>query len=179
MPVRHSAFWLTFAVAASAATTARSATIVWVEPVKATLDVGETVELEVRADIPDAVWGWGLDLIFGSPGVVSVIDVQVNDATWDAAMSPDGDGLVGLAFPQPVQGDNLLLATVTVRGDAMGQTAATAGYTAGDLTEGFPFEPAGFDNEVTFQPANLAVVPEAMTGVLLVGAALLLLCRRR
>lgn len=92
-------------------------------------------------------------------------------------MAPDGDGLAGAVFPAGLTGD-LLLATLTFQAIGAGATEVGASATPGDLTEGFPLDPSGFDADVSFTSARVEV-PEPGLPVILALAALTQLLRRR
>jgi len=133
---------------------------------------------DIVADIPldTPVAGWGIDLELTGTSV-SVDSVAIG-ADWVGAPAPDGDGLAGLAFPDPVAGQGIVLATVTFSLDDLGMTNLTLSddYPV-DLSEGFALFPAGYADNVIYCGGCIDVVPEPATiGLLIVGAFLL---RRR
>lgn len=146
-------------------------TVAWAIPISVSLEassydvfVGDTFTIDILADIPDPVLGWGLDLNFDS-GLVSQSAPPLVSATWMPGFTMDGDGLAGLAFPTPVTGTDVLLASLTFEATAAGSATFSAGYTPFDLTEGFPlaFPLTGFA-EVSFEDVLVTInsisVPE-------------------
>lgn len=93
-----------------------------------------------------------------------------------ALFAPDGDGLAGLADVGPVSGSDVLLATLQVAALAPGVAMVVAGFTGGDLTEGFPLDPTGFEPDVQFVGAVVTVAEPGLSGF--IGLAALLLCCR-
>ena len=88
-------------------------------------------------------------------------------------------GLAGLAFPDSVSGQDILLATVTVEGLAEGVwTIASGNSYPDDLTEGFALDPTGFEQVVLEDFAAVTVLPEPMALVLLALGGLVVLRRR-
>lgn len=149
--------------------------IVHVTPSAGQVLPGETFTVQLRADIDQPVVAWGLDLAFDG-AVVQRAGSPVVGASWFPAYAPDGDGLAGVAFPRPVTGAGVLLASIAFQALAPGVSPLTASITAGDLNEGFALDPSGFA-EGSFVPATITVLPEP--GLLLLPAALLRIARRR
>ncbi|MEE9294619.1 MAG: PEP-CTERM sorting domain-containing protein [Phycisphaerae bacterium] len=73
--------------------------------------------------------------------------------------------MAALAFPDSIAGDDILLATITLSADALGETDLLLSTTAGDLTEGFPLDPTGFAG-ITFEPGHVTVIPAPGTVLL-------------
>jgi len=145
---------------------ARAAVIVRAVPSAASIAAGDTLTVELRAATDQSLFGFGLDLSFDG-GVLSLTAAPVIAAPWDALNAPDGDGLAGLVFPNGISGPDLLLATLSFSGIAPGLTTILPGVTAGDLTEGFPLDPSGFAFDVSFVGAEVQVVPEPSSALLL------------
>lgn len=138
--------------------TALSLVIVRVELSRDVASVGDSVEVEIRADLSDPIVGWGLDLIL-DPGVLSVDGPPSIGGAWTGVFAPDGDELAGLAFPTGVSGTDVLLATLHHQVAGVGATTIVPSVTSGDLTEGFALEVTGFD-DIVFEAATFTAVPE-------------------
>ena len=129
---------------------------VFFQPQDSSVQVGANFSVDLMANIPDPVLGWGLDVDFDT-SIVRRAGVTVG-SQWSPATAADGDGLAGLAFPLPISGDNVLLAELSFDALAQGVTALEASATLGDLTEGFALASGGFA-EVIYTPGSAAVVP--------------------
>lgn len=137
------------------------------------------VECRILADIPEAeaIVGWGLDLTLDGASVSLVAPVGIGPI-WDAVYTPDGDELGGLAFPDPVWGEGVLLATITVNPEALGITQLLlSDDNPLDLTEGFALAGSGFA-EVTYILGQIEVIPEPATLFLLLVGGVALIRRR-
>lgn len=129
---------------------------VYFQPQDSSAQVGGNLSIDLLANIPDPVLGWGLDVTFNT-SIINRTGIAVGPQ-WSPAMAADGDGLAGLAFPLPISGDNVLLATLSFDALAQGSTPLEASATVGDLTEGFALASGGFA-EVVYTPGSAAVVP--------------------
>lgn len=146
--------------------------------------LGTTFDIDILADITDPVVGWGLDLTLQDPAIASLTGAPTIVAPWLAGFAPDGDGLVGLADPfSPINGSvsgiGIVLATLSFSVDALGGTDLNLSVTLGDLTEGFPLDPTGFDATVTFEIGHINVTPEPASLLLMALAIPILLGSRR
>jgi hypothetical protein len=152
------------------------------------LEPGEIFMVDLIADLPDPVLGFGLDLAFDESLLRLTMPPAVGDL-WSPGLGFDADGLAGLAFP-PVSGEDILLARLTFEALAAGISPLQPRTTPGDLTEGFalafPTAPGSFA-EVVFVSGSVtirdsaATIPEPGT-LLLLGtgmASLAVLGRRR
>ena len=153
-----------------------------VVPAALSANLGDTFAVDIVADINMPVVGWGLDLSFSTPGIVSTVGMpMIASPTWLAAASNDGDGLSAVAdfLLGSVSGLNITLATLTLSADTLGTTDLLLGVTDGDLTEGFALDPSGFAQNVVFESSHIEVLPEPATALLLVLASPIALRRRR
>ena len=123
------------------------------------VEVGESFEVEIRADLSLPVLGFGLDLDF-DPTAVALSGSPVVGPAWLPVAGSDGDGLAGAAFPAGISGDDILLATVLLRALRPGNHLLALGVTPGDLTEGFPLDPDGFDPDVSLGSGTVQALPE-------------------
>jgi hypothetical protein len=128
----------------------------------ATAELALPFTIDIVADIDEPVVAWGLDLTIDDGSIVSLVGDPSIGPAWIPAYASDGDGLAGVAFPDSVSGDDILLATITFSADALGETDLLLSVTSGDLTEGFGLDPTGFA-EVTFEPGHVEVIPEPGT----------------
>lgn len=160
------------------ASTAHAVVLVYFEPASLQVEPGSVFSIQMLADIPQPVVGWGLDMSLTGPHV-SIGDPPAIGPAWLAGSAPDGDGLLGVAFPGSVAGDSVLLATLYFEAISPGEVSLAASATTGDLNEGFALDPSGFD-DFTADPATITVLPEpASLGIGLVIAFLIHQRRKR
>jgi len=139
------------------------------------IQTGSVFDVQITADINAPILGWGLDLTFDD-SVLSLTGLNIG-SIWSAGTALDGDGLAGLAFPTPVSGTGLLLATLTFQPLTEGVSSLALGVTPTDLTEGFPLLSSGFaDFSLTNGNVSVTSVP-IPAAILLFGSGLMGLFR--
>lgn len=135
--------------------------------------------VDIVADFGDEdIAGWGLDLDIANPLIADLEGTIEIGPLWTPASDGDMDGLGGVAFPNPITGDDILLARVYFNPLALGTTAIDLSddYPA-DITEGFALFPTGFAT-VDYIGGSITVTPEPCTLSLLALGGLALLRRR-
>ena len=148
-------------------------------PEETVFKIGDIFSVDIVADIPNDVLGWGLDFGFNA-SVISQIGSPTIGPDWAAAFTPDGDQLAGLLIPTfpptfppaGITGEIILLATLTFEASHAGSSELFSGYTSTDLSEGFPLGfpfPSGSFANVDFNNVTVSVepVPEPGTFILL------------
>ncbi len=160
--------------------------------------VGESIEIDVLADIPDPVIAFGVDLTFDDT-LLSLTNT-VFGSDWTPVPPPgppvsDGVGFGALltpTFPPPpspggLSGADILVLTLTFEALAPGSSPLQLSATPGDLTEGFALASGGFA-EVNFVPGTVDIVPgggdpvpvpEPATGALMLAGLFALYAHRR
>ncbi len=141
------------------------------QPANQSVVNGNSVSVDLVADLPNPVLGWGLDVSFDT-AILSLTNVAIG-ASWAPGIGLDGDGLAGLAFPFPISGNNITLATLTFNTLAVGTSSLNASITPLDFTEGFPLLIGGFDTvsfttgSIEVTQGNTPAVPEPSTMLLM------------
>lgn len=171
---------------------ARADVVVRFEPDVSTVGLGDTFTVDIVADLFDPILAWGIDLTVSDGSVLStwqdnaLLSLPVIGPQWaDPGSTPDGDLLGGVAFPNAISGTDIILATITLSADALGETDLFLGddnpfpfeFPPNDLTEGFGLDPTGFAT-VTYLSGHVLVTPEPSTALLLSVASLFVLRRR-
>lgn len=104
-------------------------------PSASVVNVNNLFDVAITANIEREILGFGFDMDMPA-GLLELVSVNIA-APFTPMMSPDGDGLAGLCFPDLIAGANVPLATVRLRALAPGIVQIGIGVTPGDLTEGF------------------------------------------
>lgn len=148
-------------------------------PQHSTVVVGNTVPVDIVADIPeaDAILGWGLDLTVDDPMIASWALNSIGPLFDPIVANPDGDLLGGLVPPPGNVWGNVVLATIDFTGLQIGVSGLTLSDSSpGDPTEGFALDPVGLAT-VNYVAGTICVIPEPAALALLALAGLLI--RRR
>lgn len=138
---------------------------VYFSPEPVYVNTGENFTIDLMADIPQPVLGWGLDIQHGPE--LDYLGIFTYGSSWTPLSSRDSDRLAGLAPLNLVSGTEILLATLNFKWLG-GNTSAEIfpQYTKGDLAEGFWLENFAFA-EVELQSTTINPVPEPSTLLLL------------
>jgi hypothetical protein len=150
------------------------------DPSNSVASVGGELTVNLLADIPDPVLGWGLRVVF-DPAVLS-IDGTTIGPEWFAVTFNDPDVFGGLAFPTPISGSGTLLATFMFHTLTSGASVLHASADPLDTTQGFPLVTGGFASIVsTDGSVQVTQIPELPTSLLIVSGLTLIggYCRMR
>ena len=176
MTIRRNLMCLAALAALTSVSVASADVMVWFDSASPTVNVGETVAVDIMASFETPVVGWGIDMAIGEPTYADWVGTAIG-LDWNASDTLDHDGLAGLRFDTGLTGD-VLLATVTFEGLAAGQTLLTLSG-GDDEDEGFLLEAGGLATNVQFSPATLTVIPEPGGLALLAFGTVATLLRRR
>jgi len=161
------------------------------EPANSVVVVGESIDIDVVADIPDPVVAFGVDLAFDD--TVLTLTNTVFGPGWTPVVPPpppasDGVGFGAVltpTFPPPpphggISGMDILLFTLTFQGQAPGSSPLLLSATPGDPNEGFVLATGGFA-EVDFVPGMVEVtaIPVPASGALMIAGLFALFTYRR
>lgn len=164
-------------------TTSVSALSVYFDPLNTTIGVGQSFTLNMRANASqsEAILGWDFDVLFDSAQVA--YGGGTVGGQWFPVLSVDGGGLAGLAFPEPVYGDNILLATLSFRCLGPGFSLIRAGFDDNmGVNEGILLANGQILTDWESSPAGVTQVPANDTSTLLMlglGAGLAVFLSRR
>jgi len=165
------------------------AVMISLSPSTTDIYVGDAFSVDIIADIgaTEPLLGWGLD-IGNTSGLLIETAVPVIGSAWLPAAGMDSDGLAGLAFPFPVSGSDVLLASLSFQATGAGIADLIPSITLADLTEGFALAPPsiGFA-DVMFTSLTLNImerpilIPVPGTGLLMltVLAGMMLVTKRQ
>jgi hypothetical protein len=141
-------------------------------PSNPAFSAGQTLSVDILATIPSPILGFGIDFNF------DLAQLALNSITigssWFSAVGTEPNDIAGLAFPAPVAGANVLLATLSFTALTSGSTTFDLAYDSTNLAEGFLLADGGFDTtNLRDESAVTGLVPEP-SSLLLVGAGLAL-----
>lgn len=143
---------------------------------------GEIFTIDLKADIPDSVLGWGLDIYYDI-NIITPVD-QIFDSKWNNIFYEkidDGErlSLVTTAFP-PVAGENILLSTLSFQYLRPENTVISVTYRDDKKENGFPLMVPETFADANFRSVAVNPVPEPGTFLLVgVGLATLRQIRQR
>jgi len=158
--------------------------------------VGDAVDVSVFGSPSDVLVGFGFDLVFDNPSVLSYDGFDAGTG-FTGVPTPDGDNIAGLSFSGGVQGTNQLLGVAHFTALQPGDVTLALRTTPDDLTEGFARSGEGFFGIGSLNGLTLSVagasggaagggsgggggqqIPEPATAVLLSMGVLAMLRRR-
>jgi hypothetical protein len=156
---------------------AGAAALLEIQPSATTVALGETFSIELRADLGLPVLAFGFDLHWDDdrldylgPAVFAPGWMQLANAM-GAPAEPFPElarvDLGALATPSAAAGLNLLLATLSFRARSLGSAHLELSITPADLTEGFALLTPGSFDTFALAGAQVSVVPEPHTALLL------------
>ena len=125
---------------------------------------GQSFTEDITADISAPILGFGFDYTFNA-AQLSLTNVVVGPL-WFGAPPPETNSIAGLAFPTPVSGSGVLLATM----DFTALSSGTPGsislfYNYGNLAEGFPLAAGGYATNNLPNVPEPAPLPLALLGI--------------
>lgn len=144
-----------------------------------TVQLGQQFVVDIVADLPLDVIGWGMEFRIGDPNVVELQGIPLAALPWTPTVVtefPDHWRFGGLAFPDPVSGQGVHLASLFFKATALGETDLILTIDGSDPTQGFvagPGGPSGSYPSVQLNLGRVTVVPGPGVGAVLValGAA--------
>lgn len=131
-------------LAGCALSLSEAAVLLSFSPGTTNVSAGQSFSVDLLADLPDPIVGWGLDLSFNS-AVLSLTGFTL-DSQWTSVLSPDGDNIGGLAFPSAIGGNGVRLGTFSFMALANGTSPLETLFDSGDFTEGFLLASGSFDS---------------------------------
>lgn len=146
-----------------------------------TVTVGQQFVIDVVADLPLDIVGWGLQFSIQNPAIVATQGPPLVALPWNPTTLIEDNGawqFGGLAFPDPVAGQGVLLASIHFIATAVGETDLILSIDPQNPTQGFiagPGGPSGLFPSVQLNLGHVTVVPGpgacALLGVVMAGCA--------
>jgi hypothetical protein len=147
---------LTLFATAAGPTALATVTLSFVQQNTVIPTIGESAVVEVRADLTEAIIGWGLDLAVVDPSVATLTDLAVA-LPWDAAEATLDHDLFGATSLTSVgPGTDILLATLTFQAVGDGVTNIAL-LTSNDEDEGFALANWSGLDSVVFASGTITV----------------------
>lgn len=144
-----------------------------------TVNVGQQFVIDIVADLPLDIVGWGMQFSIQNPAVLELQGPPLVALPWNPTTLIENNGswqFGGLAFPDPVTGNGTLLASLVFKATALGETDLILTIDGNDPTQGFvagPNGPPGHFGSYQLNLGHVTVVPGpgalALLGVLLPG----------
>ncbi len=128
---------------------------VWAEPVNSEIQLSQTVTVKIYGEFSEPVISFGFHLDYDR--TLLTLTGLTPASTFTALNSPHTDGVAGLAYPDSLEGDRVLLATARFKANAVGTSEIDIAVTPNDPTEGFELASA-CDSEATLAPASVTII---------------------
>lgn len=128
---------------------------VWAEPVRQEIQTSQSTTVKIYGSFSEPVISFGFHLDYDS----ALLNLNQLDLapSFKALNSDYAAGVAGLAYPDGVSGDRVLLATARFTAMGTGTTQIGLTVTPGDPTEGFAMLGCG-SGQVTFTPSSLTII---------------------
>jgi hypothetical protein len=128
---------------------------VWGEPAQQKVQVSQSVTVKIYGHFSQPVISFGFHLDYDS-ALLNLDQITLNP-TFRALHSDYDAGVAGLAFPDGVSGDRVLLATARFTALGPGTTGIGLSATQADPTEGFAFVGCG-EGDTSFTPSTVTII---------------------
>lgn len=163
---------------------AHAGVIVNILPSDQTVNIGETFTVDIVASMSEPVLGWGMVFSIQNPEIVSINGTPAAASPWFDTTQPYFDGwlLGGLAFPEPISGADILLATLSFTATAFGESDLELSINPESLRQGFalgPPWPTGTMDFVQINFGHVNVIPTPGALILMAVGTFATIRRRR
>jgi hypothetical protein len=142
-----------------------------------TFVAGQTVTVNVLANIPDPVLGFGIDVRVDSAKLSP--SGFTTGLLWFPVSGSQQDDVAGIAFPSSISGSGVLLGTASFIALTSGTSGLTAVYDSRNLAEGFLLASGGFAANNLGDEAPVTPSTPEPTAVILIGTGLALFRTRK